>query len=265
MVGACSLPATVAGRTACGRSRFATAVHRERLELLKSDIGRPIPVGITRAGAFYYAVSVSGQAISVASVDFSSAKVLAPPTPVIKYGIGSHRQPSWSPDGKSIAYSSGNENGGPRQPILTIQSMDTGQVRQVRPRLDYMQTPNWAPDAKSFVAQATDTKGRQGIHRIDPETGATELIEPRAVFPLWAPGGTKIFYTRAQTLEYIERDLASGTQRLVTGFPREGCRALSLSISPDGDRLAAVCGNPATKRHALIVAPTAGGAPREVH
>jgi Tol biopolymer transport system component len=233
-------------------------------QLVKSDFGRPIPVGVTRAGALYYAVSVSGQAISVASVDFDSAKLLTPPTPVIKYGIGSHRQPSWSSDGKYVAYSSGNENGGPRQPILSIQSIETGQVRQVRPRLDYFQTPNWAPDAKSFVAQATDTKGRQGIHRIDPQTGATELIEARAVFPIWAPGGTKIVYTRVQTREYIERDLASGTERVITGFPTEGCRALSLSISPDAQRLAAIC-NPTPKRYSLIVVPTAGGVPRELH
>ena len=217
---------------------------------------------LSNAATSYRAFAASKDRISVASVDFVSGKVLGPPVAAIKHGLGSHRQPNWSSDGKYLAYPTNSQNGMSRPPVLSIQSVETGEVREVRPQLDYFQSPRWAPDDKSFVVQGTDTKGRQGVHRIDAATGATEIIAPGAYFPLWAPDGKKIFYGSVEKGGYVERDLISGTERVV--LPGVQCYGITTSISSDGRHLAVICPNPATKRPALTVVPLAGGETREL-
>ncbi len=72
--------------------------------LVKADIGRIVPLGLTRNGSFYYALNDSFKGLYSASLDFSSGKVIGPPSLVSRLFAGTNSTPAWSPDGKHLAY-----------------------------------------------------------------------------------------------------------------------------------------------------------------
>ena len=102
--------------------------------------------------------------------------------------------------------------------MLSIRSLDTGNVRGLQPKLSYFQVPQWSPDGRAFAVQGTDLKGRQGIFRIDAQTGDTSVIVLRKSpdealgSPQWSTDLTKIYYVRragGQAPTMVERELAS--------------------------------------------------------
>ena len=137
----------------------------------------------------------------------------------------------------------------------------------------------WSPDGRAFVTQGTDAKGRRGIYRIDAETGeaapiAIERGEQDAgafVFPCWSPDGKRVFYTRylrrkgqPDDVSLIERDLVSGTDRVVISRPRADFDLKQWALSPDGRYAAGVGRNPSTGKIEAILIPIAGAEPRYV-
>ena len=141
-------------------------------KLLKANIGSPYPLGVSRAGSLYYRMSLSYRGIFVASADFDSTKVSAPPVLAAKYNVGDNRQPSWSTDGKYLAYATAGVPAD-RFNILGIVEVQTGQARRLPLQLDYFQFPRWYPGDKSVVVRGT-LKGRGGLFRISTDTG--ELV-----------------------------------------------------------------------------------------
>ncbi len=73
-------------------------------ELIKADIGQPLPIGLSPSGALYYGVQVGNRDIEIASFDFGTGQFLSKPVRPIQGFVGVHRQPDWSPDGKYLAY-----------------------------------------------------------------------------------------------------------------------------------------------------------------
>src|SRR5687768_1069535 len=130
----CSLPATAQARPGFG---LCACVQDGQPQgpptLMKSDVGRLRPLGVTRSGALYFGVRVGSPDIYVTSVAFSSGKLLSPPTPATEQFMGFNSQPDWSPDGKYLAY----VTIGPTSlsNILSIQSVESGKTRQLHPRL----------------------------------------------------------------------------------------------------------------------------------
>jgi Tol biopolymer transport system component len=238
-------------------------------ELIKSDVGRFFPLGLTRSGALYFGLRVGGPDSYVTSVDFSTGKVLSPPAPATEQFVHSNRQPDWSPDGKYLAYSTPSAASSSRFSTLSIQSVETGKVRELHPRLNYFQWPRWSPDGSAFVVQGTDLKGRQGIHRIDARSGDTDLLVLNGGAPQWAPDGKRIYYSRASSdpnakgdRAIIERDLASGDEHEL--LRRKDIQGQSVSVSPDGRYLSCITYDPVTKEGLLVTLPVAGGEPQEL-
>lgn len=99
-----------------------------------------------------------------------------------------------------------------------IRSVETGQTRELRPKLQYFQMPRGAPDGRSVAVQASDLKGRQGIYRVDAQTGDAEAIvlNPLGVAsPLaWAPDGKRLFYQRRSAWD----------ETVIVARPRGGLR-----------------------------------------
>jgi Tol biopolymer transport system component len=224
-------------------------------ELIKTDINLEAPLGVTRAGALYYGVTLSQHDVYVAELDANSGNILSPPTRPIEQFVGTNHSPDWSPDGKSLAYVS-------RKAILAIRAMDSGQTRELRPALSAVYLPRWAPDGRSLAVLGLDEKGRQGVYRVDAQTGATSLIVqvPAADFLWgleWLPDGRRIVYrhTAPGAAIVFEHDIDSGARREIVR------RAASLTLSPDGRYLAYVAGPPPRQ---LMIVPLAGGPPREV-
>ncbi len=234
-------------------------------ELVRPNTGTQ-SLGVTASGALYLGVKITNRDIYVASLDFNTGKLLSPPTRPIQTFTGSNSQPEWSPDGKYLAYVSRRDRlSGGR--VLVIRSVETGQVRELRPNLGLLYLPRWAPDGRSFVSMGTDFQGRQGINKIDAATGEATPIaisSPGSLFrmPQWSPDGKRIYYSvyPYRDAAMIERDLASGSERRL--IRREGL--LYLSVSPDGRYVAGTSLDPSSKSSSLLLIPIEGGEPREL-
>lgn len=234
-------------------------------ELVKPDIG-DVPLGLTAAGALHVGVQVGDRNVKIASVDFTTAKFITPPTVFGDRYIGVNMFPDWSPDGKSLSYVSARTMRA-RNPVVVVRSLETGDVRELPLTLENSFHPLWAPDGKSFVLPGSDLRGQHGLHRMDAQSGQTVPIvqSPRGSFlasPELSPDGQRLYYTNLikEQIAVIERDLATGNEREVTR--RDCCGPVSLS--PDGRHLALVEKNKTEKTSAVLLIPVQDGPPKEV-
>lgn len=244
-------------------------------ELVKPDIGASVLMGFTRNGAFYYGTETGTSDVYIAALDAKTGKVAGSPTKPIERFVGSNSGPDWSPDGQSLAYVSVRERvttgGGYGSRVIAVRSLKTGEERELSPKVHGPRIRAcWSPDGHSFLVIGKDNKGRDGVYRIDAQTGdLTPLVrgEPGEQFrqAVWSADGTAILYVH----------VSKGGDRvqikdLQTGREKELYRAVppayvgGIAISPDGRQLAFSATHPATRSDVLKVMPTAGGEPREL-
>ena len=185
-------------------------------------------LGVTASGALYIGTQIDNRDIHVASLDFDTGRLLAPPVRPVETFVGANAQPDWSPDGRYLAYTSVRSRAGSNK-VLVVRSMDTGQSRELHVNLQAFNWPRWAPDGRSFVSQGTDAQGRQGIYLIDAQTGAATPVVTKTsggnlLHPQWSPDGKRIYYVTnlpdTDEVAMIERNLDSGAERDV--FRRRG-------------------------------------------
>jgi Tol biopolymer transport system component len=231
-------------------------------------------LGVTASGALYIGLQIDSRDIHVASLDFNTGRLLAPPVHPLETFVGSNAQPDWSPDGKYLAYTSVRSRAGNNK-VLAVRSMETGKTSELHVNLQAFNWPRWAPDGRSFVSQGTDAQGRQGIFLIDAQTGAATPVVTKAtgghlLHPQWSPDGKRIYYVTnlpdTGEVAMIERTLDSGAERDV--FRQRGLAGGELS--PDG-RYVAVwrvdaheATRPSSTPATAVLIPTAGGEPREL-
>jgi Tol biopolymer transport system component len=170
-------------------------------ELIKRDIAMSGSIGITRDGALYYAISKRATEVYTAALDSKTGKLVSSLSPVAPRYLGTNLYPDWSPDGRSLAYVS-YRGPFPNAPgdVLCIMSNETGQVREFTPPLAKFGSPHWSPDGRFIlVYRGPNSSNRQGLHKIDSQTGETTLLaeserEPR-ISPLgWTADGRGIIY-----------------------------------------------------------------------
>ena len=254
--------------------RFADGKPQGAPDLVKPDIGNVFPLGITKAGVLYTSIVASDQDIEVASVDVAAGKQTAPPVKVVQRFAGSNTQPTWSSDGKSLAYTSARGNGF----VVVIRATGTDENRELTPALSYLQGLTWSPDGRSFVVFGGDLKGRDGIYRIDAHSGSvTPIVAPIAQEDrlsyegfFWSPDGKRLYY-HSQNGTVHERDLAAGTERVVvagrpspiTLTPIDG-KLGPISLSPDGRWIASYRSEGSGTSVVVVLIPVNGGEPREL-
>src|SRR4030095_6267068 len=116
--------------------------------------------------------------LNLAPFDFAAGKFLAKPILATQSMLGASFLPSWSPDGKQLAYASIRGS----HVAIGIRSMETGQNRDVVPAPNFTHSRGyfwwltWAPDGNSFIVGAQGDKHGFGIFRIDAQTGATSFL-----------------------------------------------------------------------------------------
>jgi Tol biopolymer transport system component len=228
-------------------------------ELLAPDVGGH-SLGITSSGNLYMFKGLTDVDIRLAALDLGTDKVNGPPVSFDRGTLSGITVPNWSPDGRYLAYQEGQ--GEPDHAAIAIRSVTTGDVRRL-PGL-YAVHPAWSPDGRFFITAARDRRGRNGIYRVDAQTGVTSLVLPGPGFqasPQWSTDGTKIFYKRGNAA-IVERDLATETERVLFTRPR-GVGIFALS--PDGRYLAVRVASESTEGANVMMVAVDGGEVRELH
>jgi Tol biopolymer transport system component len=134
--------------------------------------------------------------------------------------------------------------------------------------------PLWSPDSSFLLVSGTDDKGRQGIYRVDAQTGESAPLvvaaEPGRL-PLargLSPDGKRLYIGRtdANGAVVLARELQSGTEREI--LRRDVLQGSALS--PDGRYLAITAfdmssrSRTSVKSGSLLVVPVEGGQPHEL-
>jgi len=233
--------------------------------LVRTDLGHVSPLGFTQKGAFYYGVLTGTNDVYTATMDLAAGTLLSPPTPVSRRFVGSNLQPDWSPDGKHLVYISGRQvfpGGEKHGGILKIRNVETGEERELAPKLNGFFEPRWAADGRSLFAWGSNREGRPGLFRIDAQNGnVTTIVEGDDIYnPTPSPDGKTIFFRRGgggPNAGLVARSLETGQERVI--FSR---LAKGMALSPDGRLLAFRTVGENTVN--LNVMPAAGGEAREL-
>ncbi len=244
---------------------------RGAARLLKGDIGDIFPLGFSDRGSFHYGLRGRPSDIFVADLDPVTGGVVGAPKPLIETFVGRNRLPSFSPDGKFLAYVSNREPGNLRSgQRLVIHSLETGEDRILPYKPEH--TPPapssgfaWSPDSRYLATVGFGANGRRGIHRIDPRTGETvPIVQLGAAWAwrvVWSADGKAIFYARSslkapgKAVTIVKRMLETGQEM---DLVEVGWIIQNLAPSPDGRQLAFA------SARGVSVIPAAGGERRQL-
>ena len=215
-------------------------------ELVRKGYGGD-EMGITRAGAFHYAVSGFARDVRVAELDPETGRVVAPPQPVSSRWVGITRSPDWSPDGRFLAYVRDPE---PNDSVIVIRSTNTGEERELQVgKMTLGLRLRWAPDGNAVVIPGFESGKNWNLMRVDVHSGRVTSLMPLPLnganprFDL-SPDGRTVFYIKLPKdpntgeNQLLARDLQSGGETEVT----RNEPLVWVSVSPDGQRLLVAAG-----------------------
>jgi len=140
-------------------------------------------------------------------------------------GLANNAHPSWSPDGKSIAFES-NRDGVPN---IFVMDTDGGHVRNLTPGLSPAHRPVWAPDG-ARIAYEIDHEGTSAIAVMNADGSNSHRISEggNEQHPAWSPDGRQICFDRADngvsviaSSGGVSRPLTSGVE---CSWERDGAR-----------------------------------------
>jgi Tol biopolymer transport system component len=153
----------------------------------------------------------------------------------------SQTSPTWSPDGRWIAYTSdegAEENEGSSN--LHVVAADGSEGRRITQSPLYDFSPDWSPDGSKIVFHRV-VKGSSDILTVSPDgSSATRLTSDSGYNQLavWSPDGTRIAFTssRVGANEVFVMDADGSAETQLTDI---GAKNLSSPTwSPDGTQLA---------------------------
>jgi Tol biopolymer transport system component len=209
------------------------------------SLGRILPLGITRAGEFFYGQRTGGPNVYVAPLSGAGSARRVPTR-----FIGRNSAPAWSADGKRLAYLSrrGTENFGEDAHAIVVVDRTSGAERELPAALAEIDRIAWSPDGASLLASGSDGKGRGGLFLVRVSDGATTPLVAERGAPytgfeaVWAPDGRSIYYLRGRT-DLLKRKVADGTEETIL----HAARLRHLAIDKAGDMLAVGIGGAAIR------------------
>jgi Tol biopolymer transport system component len=244
------------------------ATARGSAVLVRRDLGRFLPMGMTRDGGLFYGLRRGALDVYLGTFDAAAGRVIGAPAPASRRLPEGNTAPEWSADGRSLLYLSrrGAENFGNESRIVTIHSVETDEERDLFPRLAHLERVRWLADGRSLLAAGSDRRSRAGLFRIDVATGEVTpvVLDESATFrgleAVGSSDGKAVLYAIGPEIRI--RTLDGGDERrLYRGASRD--RIQHLALSPDGKWLAFVSGVAAGQERLLAI-PSRGGEAREL-
>ena len=160
------------------------------------------------------------------------------------------RMPTWSPDGKKIAFVSGKE----QVSDWDIYVMDANgkNVERLTNNRVADQEPAWSPDGKWIAyASEVDGNGNRDIYVMSPDGRKRKKLTnqiPKADEPSWAPDSRRIAFVcnldgNPDICVMAVSNVLNGTQKHlnkkdVTNLTKHIAHDYSPTWSPNGDRIA---------------------------
>jgi serine/threonine protein kinase/Tol biopolymer transport system component len=152
----------------------------------------------------------------------------------LTFDPGLQAEPSWSPDGRLIAYSSdraGNFD-------IWVQQADGSNPVQVTKNPAHDWQPDWSPDGRQIVFRSE--RGRGGLFLVPALGGPERQIAPFGYRPRWSPDGSQVLFYSAPVLPGVVESPKLFVVALDGSQPREVLKDFfirAVAWHPDGRRV----------------------------
>ncbi|MFW2404447.1 MAG: Tol-Pal system beta propeller repeat protein TolB [Gammaproteobacteria bacterium] len=158
--------------------------------------------------------------------------------------------PTWSPDGRKIAYVSFEK----KRSSVYVQTLRSGARQLVSSRAGVNGAPAWSPDGRKLALTLSKTDGNLDVYTLDLASQVlTRLTERPSIDtePAWSSDGDEIFFTSDRAgRPQVYRVPAQGGRAQRVSF--EGSYNARPRLAPNGEELAVVHNDRGNYRIALI-------------
>jgi Tol biopolymer transport system component len=151
--------------------------------------------------------------------------------------LASEGRPTWSPDGKRIAFTSDGD--GPGKSALFVMNADGTNVTRLSGPTAAPTEPAWSPDGTRIAFTAYTNTHSSEIFVVNADgTNQVNLTNNRGedFHPAWSPDGRRLAFTSRRDNDtfsvYVMDSDGANVRRLVEGYSRDP------AWSPDGTRVA---------------------------
>src|SRR5215472_2353800 len=179
----------------------------------------------------------------------------------ITFDDGLQNEPTRSPDGRYIAYSS--DRGGKFD--IWVQQVSVGNPVQITKGPGNNWQPDWSPDGRYIAYRSEGGNGLFAIPALGGE-GLERKITSFGYYPRWSPDGSQILFRNHLKIigthdRFYVVDIRGGEPREVLAnlIPQQDYHTDSAAWHPDGKRISLLLWSP-TPSPIFLTAPLSGGA-----
>lgn len=202
-------------------------------ELLKANLGQQSPLGMTQNGNLYFGESQRENDLYAVKVDTATGQIKEKPQRLTDRHLGHNNSPTWSPDGKILAYLSVRN--------LCLLSMESGEHRELPLSLQKPRFPNWTADGKYMRVFGSDSEGHRDVFQVNLQTGALTPLNAGDFRIASATGDTLAFRWQREKRQIEVKDVRTGQVKVLYQVPEEETHGNPEgNISPNGKQIALV-------------------------